>query len=411
MARPFSERAQILTDKTNSAMDSESSAQREPELELSVVMPCLNEEKTIGACVAEALATIERAGLRGEVVVADNGSTDRSVEIARGLGARVVPVEKKGYGNALLGGFSAARGKFVIMGDADQSYDFTHIPAFVAKLREGNDLVMGNRFRGGIAPGAMPALHRYLGTPVLTGIARLFFGSPCGDIYCGLRGFRREAILRLGLRTTGMEFATEMVVKSAMFGLRIAEVPTTLRPDGRGRRPHLRTWSDGWRGLRFLMLYSPRWLFLYPGIGLMLVGTALGLWLLPGPRTVHGVRFDIHTLLFTGLAVLLGFQSVTFAFFTKFFAITEGLAPEDPRLKRLFRYVTLEVGIAAGGLLMALGVAAWAAILGRWGAQHFGNLDIDATMRVTIAGAVLMALGFQTFLSSLFLSVLGMARR
>ncbi|MGB6432105.1 MAG: glycosyltransferase family 2 protein [Candidatus Acidiferrales bacterium] len=381
------------------------------DIEISVVMPCLNEEKTIGACVSEALETLARAGLRGEVVVADNGSTDRSIEIARNLGARIVPVEKKGYGNALLGGFSAARGVFVIMGDADQSYDFTHIPAFVAKLREGNDLVMGNRFRGGIALGAMPASHRYLGTPVLTAIARLFFGSPCGDIYCGLRGFRRDAILRLGLRTTGMEFATEMVVKSAMFCLRIAEVPTTLRPDGRDRPPHLRTWRDGWRGLRFLLLYSPRWLFLYPGIGLMLAGTAAGLWLIPGPRTVGGVTFDVHTLLFAGLAVLLGFQSVTFAFLTKLFAITEGLAPEDPRLNRLFRYITLEVGLAAGALLMVIGFAAWAAVLRTWGAHHFSNLDIDATMRVTIPGAVLIALGFQTFLSSLFLSVLGMARR
>ncbi|MGC1188516.1 MAG: glycosyltransferase family 2 protein [Candidatus Acidiferrales bacterium] len=399
-----------MTDQKNLALQTEITA-RNTDLEVSVVMPCLNEEKTIGACVAEALTAMERAGLRGEVVVADNGSTDRSVEIALSLGARVVPVEKKGYGNALLGGFSAARGVFVIMGDADQSYDFTHIPAFVAKLREGYDLVMGNRFRGGIAPGAMPALHRYLGTPVLTAIARLFFGSPCGDIYCGLRGFRRDAILRLGLRTTGMEFATEMVVKSAIFRLRIAEVPTTLRPDGRDRPPHLRTWRDGWRGLRFLMLYSPRWLFLYPGILLMLAGTAAGLWLIPGPRMVHGVTFDVHTLLFAGLAVLLGFQSVAFAFFTKLFAITEGLAPEDPRLNRLFRYVTLEVGVTVGALLMAIGFAAWIAVLGKWGARHFGALDIDVTMRVTIPGAVLIALGFQTFLSSLFLSVLGMARR
>jgi glycosyltransferase involved in cell wall biosynthesis len=382
-----------------------------PDLEVSVVMPCLNEEKTIGFCVAEALTTLERAGLRGEVVVADNGSTDRSIEIARGLGARVVPVERKGYGSALLGGFSAARGEFVIMGDADQSYDFTHIPAFVAKLREGYDLVMGNRFRGGIEPGAMPALHRYLGTPVLTGIARLFFGHPCGDIYCGLRGFRRDAILRLGLRTTGMEFATEMLVKAAIFQLPIAEIPTTLRPDGRDRPPHLRTWRDGWRGLRFLMLYSPRWLFLYPGIALMIAGTAAGLWLIPAPRTVHGVTFDVHTLLFAGLAVLLGFQSITFAFFTKLFAITEGLSPEDPRLNRLFRYITLEVGLAAGVALMALGFAAWASVLGTWGSRHFGPLDLEVTLRVTIPGAVLIALGFQTLLSSLFLSVLGMARR
>lgn len=380
-------------------------------LEVSVVMPCLNEEKTIGACVAQALATLDRAGLRGEVIVADNGSTDDSVEIARRLGARVVPVDRKGYGSALLGGFSAARGEFVIMGDADQSYDFTYIPAFVAKLREGFDLVMGNRIKGGIAPGAMPFLHRYAGTPVLTGVARLFFGSAIGDINCGMRGFRREAILSLGLRTTGMELATEMVVKSAIFRLRISEIPTTLQPDGRGRPPHLRTWRDGWRHLRFLMLYSPRWLFLYPGIGLMVAGSAVGAWLIPGPQTVHGVTFDLHTLLFMGLAVLLGFQCVMFAFFTKIFAITEGLAPEDPRLNRMFRYATLEVGLVAGVALMAIGFAAWLGVLTTWGSRHFGPLDIDVTMRVTIPGAVLIALGFQTLVSSLFLSVLGLARR
>ena len=380
-------------------------------IEISVVMPCLNEEKTIGACVAQALAALDHAGLRGEVIVADNGSTDRSVEIALELGARVVQVEKKGYGSALLGGFSAARGVFIIMGDADQSYDFTHIPAFVAKLREGHDLVMGNRFRGGIAPDAMPALHRYLGTPVLTALARLFFKIPSGDINCGLRGFRRDAIRRLDLRTTGMEFATEMVVKAAIFRLPIAEVPTTLQPDGRGRPAHLRTWRDGWRHFRFLMLYNPRWLFLYPGMGLMLAGTIVGLWLLPGPRSVHGVTLDVHTLLFAGLAVLLGFQSVAFALFTKVFAAMEGLAPEDPRLNPFFRHVTLEIGLVIGVLLMAVGLAAWLAVLTTWGSRQFGPLNIDATMRVTIPGAVLIALGFQTFLTSLFLSVLGTARR
>jgi len=399
-----------MSDSTNPSPNAPIGAP-DNDIEVSVVLPCLNEEKTIGVCVAQALATLEGAGLRGEVIVADNGSTDRSVEIARDLGARVVPVEKKGYGSALLGGFSAARGVFIIMGDADQSYDFTHIPAFVAKLREGNDLVMGNRFRGGIAPDAMPALHRYLGTPVLTALARLFFGIPSGDINCGLRGFRRDAVRRLDLRTTGMEFATEMVVKAAIFRLPIAEVPTTLQPDGRGRPAHLRTWRDGWRHFRFLMLYNPRWLFLYPGMGLMLAGTLVGLWLTPGPRTVHGITFDVHTLLFAGLAVLLGFQSVAFALFTKVFAITEGLAPEDPRLIPFFRHITLEVGLVVGVLLMAVGLAAWAAVLGTWGSRHFGPLNIDATLHVTIPGAVLIALGFQTFLSSLFLSVLGTARR
>jgi glycosyltransferase involved in cell wall biosynthesis len=381
------------------------------EIEVSVVMPCLNEERTIGACVSQALDALNRADIRGEVIVADNGSTDGSVEIARNLGARVVPVEKKGYGSALLGGFSAARGIFVIMADADQSYDFTYVPAFVAKLREGYDLVMGNRFRGGIAPGAMPVLHRYLGTPVLTAVARLFFGTSIGDINCGMRGFRREVILGLGLRTTGMELATEMVVKAAIFRLRVAEVPTTLSPDGRHRDPHLRTWRDGWRHLRFLMLYSPRWLFLYPGIGLMLVGSAVGLWLIPGSRVIHGVTFDVHTLLFAGVTVLLGFQSVAFAFFAKIFTISEGLAPEDPRFMRLFRHATLEAGLLLGFALMAIGLAAWLSVLTTWGSRHFGPLDIDVTMRVTIPGAVLIALGFQTLVSSLFLSVLGMARR
>ncbi len=381
------------------------------EVEVAVVLPCLNEEKTIGPCVAQALETFARAGLRGEVIVADNGSTDRSAEIARGLGARVIPVERKGYGSALMGGILAARGEYIVMGDADQSYDFTQVPEFVAKLREGYDLVMGNRFTGGIEAGAMPPLHRYLGNPVLTAVGRLFFKSKCSDFHCGLRGFRRDAVLKLGLRTTGMEFASEMIVKATLFQLRITEIPTTLRPDARGTPSHLRTWRDGWRHLRFLLLYSPRWLFLYPGFALMIVGTLAGLSLLPGPRTIRGVTFDVHTLLFSAVLVLLGFQSVNFAVFTKVFAITEGLAPEDQRLNRLFRHITLEVGLIAGGLLTAAGLAAWIFAITTWGRLHLGPLNPEETLRVTIPGGVLVAVGFETILSSFFLSVLGMARR
>ena len=263
-------------------------------VELSVVMPCLNERATVGICVKKALEAMERHGIRGEVIVADNGSTDGSREIASALGARVVPIETRGYGSALRGGIAAARGRFVLMGDADDSYDFGQLGAFVGKLREGYDLVMGNRFQGGILPGAMPPLHRYLGNPVLTGIGRLFFKSPVGDFHCGLRAFRKDAIEGLGLRTLGMEFASEMVVKATAFGLRVTEIPTTLSPDGRDRAPHLRTWRDGWRHLRFLLLYSPRWLFLYPGLALFVLGSVVSALLLPGPRMIGRVGFDVR---------------------------------------------------------------------------------------------------------------------
>src|SRR5580658_9965343 len=288
-------------------------------VELSVVMPCLNESRTLGVCVKKALDTIERLGIRGEVIVADNGSTDGSQSLAEGLGARVVPIAARGYGSALRGGISAARGKFVIMGDSDDSYDFTQLGDFVSKLSEGYDLVMGNRFQGGIRPDAMPFLHHYLGNPFLSWLGRVFFGCPVGDFQCGLRGFRKDAIDKLELQTTGMEFSTEMVVKATLFDLRIAEIPTILSPDGRDRPPHLRTWRDGWRYLRFLLLYSPRWLFLYPGIALFLVGIAVTLWLLPSPRTIGATVFDYHTLLFGAMSILIGFQSINFAVFTKFF--------------------------------------------------------------------------------------------
>lgn len=385
-----------------------------PELELvelSVVMPCLNEAETLEACICKAQQALREAGISGEIIIADNGSTDGSREIAERLGARVVRVTARGYGNALMGGIGAARGKYVVMGDADESYDFGHIPRFVAKLREGADLVMGNRFRGGIQRKAMPPLHQYFGNPLLTRIGRLFFRSPVGDFYCGIRGFRKDAYEKMGLRTTGMEFATEMVVKATLLTLRIAEVPTTLSPDGRNRPPHLRTWRDGWRTLRFFLLYSPRWLFLYPGLALILLGTLAGLWLLPFPRTVGSVTFDVHTLLYAAVAVLLGFQAIAFAVFTKVFAVSEGLHPPDPLLDRLFRYVTLEVGLLVGTALTLGGLGGSIYAVGIWGAHQFGRLDISHTLRLVIPAALSLTLGVQTIFASFFLSVLGMKRR
>jgi glycosyltransferase involved in cell wall biosynthesis len=390
---------------------SDSVASAGENIELSVVMPCLNESATVGICIKKILKAMAQYQIRGEVIVADNGSTDGSQQIALNSGARVVPIEMRGYGSALRGGIAAAKGRFVLMGDADDSYDFTHLNEFVAKLREGYDLVMGNRFQGGILPGAMPPLHRYLGNPVLSAIGRLLFKSPVGDFHCGLRAFRKEAIEKLGLRTLGMEFASEMIVKATAFHLRIAEIPTTLSPDGRDRAPHLRTWRDGWRHLRFLLLYSPRWLFLYPGVILFVAGTVVAALLLPGPRRIGTVGFDVHTLLFAAMAMLTGFQSIVFATFTKVFAISEGLLPEDPRLSRLFRYITLELGLAVGIFLVLAGTGAWVLGLAYWRAHHFGALDPEKTLRIVIPGLVGFTLGFQIILSSFFLSVLGMARR
>jgi glycosyltransferase involved in cell wall biosynthesis len=380
-------------------------------IELSVVMPCLNESATVGACVQKALGAMKQLGIRGEVIVADNGSTDGSQQIAVEHGARVVPIQLRGYGSALQGGIAAARGQFILMGDADESYDFTQLGGFIGKLREGYDLVMGNRFQGGILPGAMPALHRYLGNPVLTGIGRLFYKSPVGDFHCGLRAFRKDAIERLELRALGMEFASEMVVKATAFGLRITEIPTTLSPDRRDRAPHLRTWRDGWRHLRFLLLYSPRWLFLYPGMALFVLGIILSAILLPAPRRVGNIVFDVDTLLFAAMATLIGFQSVVFAAFTKTFAISEGLLPEDVRLTRIFRYFTLEVGLIVGALLILAGAGAWVLGLEYWRIRQFGPLDPEKTLRIVIPGVVCFTLGFQVVLSSFFLSVLGMSRR
>jgi glycosyltransferase involved in cell wall biosynthesis len=380
-------------------------------IELSIVMPCLNEAETLEVCVRKAQGALGRHGIDGEVIVADNGSTDGSQAIATRLGARVVNVAAKGYGNALMGGITSARGRFVIMGDADDSYDFTAIMPFVEKLRAGDDLVMGNRFRGGIKPGAMPPLHRYLGNPVLSAIGRLFFSSPCDDFHCGLRAFRRDAVLKMGLRTTGMEFASELVVKATLFRLRISEVPVTLSPDGRSRPPHLRSWRDGWRHLRFLLLYSPRWLFFYPGMLLIAIGLATGAWLLPGPRKVGAVTFDVHSLLYSAAAVFLGFQSVIFALFAKVFATSEGLIPEDRQLEKLFKFINLERGLIAGVALLALGLGASIYALNDWGARFFGPLDSSRTFRIVIPAVLALILGFQTTLSSFFLSILGLARK
>lgn len=378
--------------------------------ELSILMPCLNEAETLATCILKAQQSLTDLNVSGEVIIADNGSSDGSPEIAAQLGARVVRVAEKGYGSALLGGIKAARGKYIIMGDADDSYDFTNLGPFLEQLRAGYDLVMGNRFKGGIEPSAMPPLHRYLGNPVLTGIGRLFFRSPCGDFHCGLRGFSKAAIQKLDLRTTGMEFASETVVKASLHKLRITEVPTKLSVDGRSRPPHLRSWRDGWRHLRFLLMYSPRWLFLYPGLFLMLVGAALSGWLLLGPRVVEGVTLDVHTFLYAALAIVIGYQTVTFAVFTKIFAITEGLLPEDPRLNALFRYITLETGLIAGGLLLVAGLALSIYAFSSWSATSFGPLDPSVTLRLVIPAATLIMIGLQTILSSFFLSILGLKR-
>jgi glycosyltransferase involved in cell wall biosynthesis len=383
----------------------------EDELVVSVVMPCLNEAETLGRCVAAARAALEASGLRGEIVVADNGSTDGSREIAARAGARVVDVPEPGYGAALIGGISSARGRYVVMGDADDSYDFGAIPEFVRKLEEGNDLIIGSRFRGRIEPGAMPPLHRWLGNPILSFLGRLFFQVPVSDFHCGIRGFRRDAVKPLGLRTTGMEFASEMVVKASLFGLRIAEIPVTLRPDGRSRPPHLRTWRDGWRHLRFLLIYSPRWLYLVPGLLFAVAGAFLIVWLLPGPRTVFGATLDVHAMLGASALVLIGTQAISFAVFAKVFAITEGLLPMDSRLERSFRVVTLETGLVCGAILTIAGVVLVLHVMNVWSSEQYRTLDYSRTMRWMIPGALLLVLGAQAILSSFFLSILGLKRR
>jgi glycosyltransferase involved in cell wall biosynthesis len=374
--------------------------------ELTILMPCLNEAATVARCVRKARGFLEGAGIAGEVLVADNGSDDGSPALATGAGARVVAVAERGYGAALAAGIAAARGRYVIMGDADDSYDFTRLEGFVEKLREGYPLVVGNRFKGGIHPGAMPWLHRYLGNPVLSFIGRLLFPARVGDFHCGLRGFDRDAVRTLELRTKGMEFASELVVKAALARWRIAEVPTTLHPDRRGRAPHLRSWRDGWRHLRFLLLFSPRWLFLYPGLALLALGTVLTGVLYFAPLQIFGAGLDIHSMLYSSAATLLGLQLCLFALFARLSAQNAGLLPPQPALERLLGAVTLERGLLAGLALAFCGFLRSAAAFWQWRAAGFGALDPRVVMRDTIPAATLMVGGMQLMLASFLVSVL-----
>jgi len=380
------------------------------DIEVSIVMPCLNEEESIRQCIGMAQEGLERAGAEGEIVIADNGSTDGSQEIARELGARVVDVPAKGYGAALMGGFEAARGRYVIMGDADGSYDFGHIETFLERLRAGDDLVMGNRFRGGIAEGAMPFLHRYLGNPVLSFVGRLLFPSAIGDFHCGLRGFRREALATLDLQSPGMEFASEMVVKATLSELKISEVPTTLSPDLRSRPPHLRTWRDGWRHLRFLLLFSPRWLFFYPGLALMVLGLVAMVALLPGELRLFGVGFDVHTLVYASAMIVVGYQAMLFAVFARIYARTSGFLPGKNWISELNEKLSLEAGALAGLGLILAGLAMSVVAIFVWGDSGFADLDYRETLRLVVPAGTMLILGVQTVLASFFISILGIQR-
>ena len=382
--------------------------------EVSIIMPCLNEAETLAACIGKARRALNEQKIAGEIIVADNGSTDGSQAIAAKLGARLINVRQKGYGSALMGGILAARAEFIIMGDADDSYDFLEIPKFVEKLREGFDIVQGCRLPSGggvVRPGAMPFLHRAWGNPMFSFLARWWFRSPLHDVYCGLRGFRKDVYCVLDQRCTGMEFATEMIIKASLYRAKIAEVPITLHPDGRkDRAPHLRTFRDGWRTIRLFFMCSPRWLFLVPGIVLILLGMTGYAIAMPG-ITLGGVTFDAHTLLFASLAILCGYQSILFAILTKTFAINEGLLPEDPRINRFFKLVNLEKGLITSSITLLVGLALLIMAINQWRLASFGYLDYAQTMRLVVPGATLTALGFQTILSSFFVSILGMRRR
>lgn len=375
-------------------------------IELTILMPCLNEAETLAACIVKAQSFLDRTGIAGEILVADNGSTDGSPEIATANGARVVPVALKGYGAALGAGISAARGRFVIMGDADDSYDFSRLDTFVEALRAGADLVMGNRFAGGIGPGAMPWHHRYLGNPVLSSLGRLFFRTPIGDFHCGLRGFSRAAVLGLNLRTTGMEFASEMVVKATLTGLDVREVPTTLQKDGRSRPPHLRSIRDGWRHLRFLLLFSPRWLFLYPGIFLLVAGLAVAGLLFPGPLRLGTVVLDIHTFLVASLCVIVGLQSIAFAIIGRRFASRYGFIPRSDAYDFILEALTLERILLVALLLMVGGFVAlgWGVL--EWADRGFGELNPATTMRAMIMAMTALVSGFQLMMSGFMSSMI-----
>ncbi len=380
-------------------------------IELTILMPCLNEAETLEICIVKAMGFLQRTGIAGEVVIADNGSTDGSQALAESLGARVVPIPARGYGAALLGGIRAARGRYVVMGDSDDSYDFSRLDAFVDKLRDGWQLVMGNRFQGGIAPGAMPKLHRYLGNPVLTATGRILYGSPSGDFHCGLRGFDRDAILGLGLDLPGMEFASEMVVKATIRRLRITEVPTTLSKDGRSRPPHLRSWRDGWRHLRFLLLFSPRWVFLYSGAVLLGIGLLGMLVLETGPVRLFGATLDIHTLLYAAVLVVVGYQSILFWVFCKTLNRTQVMLSPDPSFDRLDDRITLEGGLLFALALLVVGLGLGLVATAGWTQTGFGDLQPNHTMRLAIPSATLILLAVSTASMSFFLSFLRLARR
>jgi glycosyltransferase involved in cell wall biosynthesis len=377
-------------------------------IEVSVVIPCLNEANSLAFCVDKAVNAFRAAGLCGEVVVADNGSTDGSIQIAEEHGARVIRVAERGYGAALRAGIAGARGSFIIMGDADDSYDFSDVPRFVEKLREGNDIVMGNRFRGEIKPGAMPPLHKYFGNPGLTALLNTLFHTHIGDGYCGMRGFTRSLYDRLDLRSSGMEFALEMIIKSGQIGARIAEIPIILWPDKRGRAPHLRSFRDGWRSLRFMLLYAPNWLFLLPGASLMLAGLFLVLWLLPGPRKISShVVLDIHTMIFGVIFTLLGAQILSIGAFAKVFSYAERFDRRSVSLRRVLKRVTLETGLLLGGVLSLMGFAGCAWVTWQWAASGFGELH---EIRQVLFWSMWLFLGLQIIFASFFLSMLGISR-
>lgn len=377
-------------------------------MELTILLPCLNEARTLPACLTKAEAFLARSGIAGEIVVADNGSTDGSIAIAEQRGARVVRVPIRGYGAALNAGINEARGTYVIFGDADDSYDFSALDPFVHALRSGADMVIGNRFQGGIARGAMPFLHKYLGNPVLSLLGRIFFSIPIRDFHCGLRGGRTIALRSLGLRTTGMEFASEMIVSGALQGLRLAEVPTTLSKDGRDRPPHLRTWRDGWRHLRFLLMFSPRWLFLYPGLALIGACLAIIALLIKGPFSIGALVFDVHTMLYASAGAIIGVQLVMFAVFSKTFAINSGIHPPDPRMTQLWQLVTLETGVVFSSGVFCIGLLLGFLAVDAWRSSGFGELSPQAVLRLVVPSVLLIILGAQGFIYSFFLSILGL---
>ena len=374
-------------------------------IELTIVMPCLNEAETLETCITKARSFLDRSGIAGEIVVGDNGSTDGSIAIARRCGARVINIPITGYGAALYGAIVASRGKYCVMGDSDDSYDFSSLDAFVRALRAGADLVMGNRFLGGIQPGAMPWKNRYIGNPVLSGVGQFLFRAPTRDFHCGLRAFSRDAFLRMDLRTTGMEFASEMVIKATLMGMRVVEVPTTLSRDGRSRPPHLRPYRDGWRHLRFMLLFSPNWLFLYPGLVLMCAGLVLGAKLLASPVYIKGVALSLDTLIYSVTMIEVGFQAILFALLSRAYAVQEGLFPKSKRT--LFdRIFTLERGIILGAVLIALGLGLFLYAFSIWGNANFGPLDVQKVTPIVIGSSISLSLGFEIILSSFLLSML-----